>query len=145
MATNQLRAKAGGEYGVNGEFYEGGKFIATSPDTIKQAPIHLDRPVETEAYAALRAQWAANAAAHESWIAGRAAKFADTLAVLLSKVEGQIFETFENSLGRQLRDEGTLSRKQAACVVRVMFGRRNKANGDAYDFLFESLQERWQV
>lgn len=27
---NQLRAKAGGEYGPNGEWYEGGKFIATT-------------------------------------------------------------------------------------------------------------------
>jgi hypothetical protein len=28
--TNQLRAKKGGEFGANGEWYEGGKFIATT-------------------------------------------------------------------------------------------------------------------
>jgi len=33
----QARAKPGGEYGANGEWYEGGKFIAQSPETQKGA------------------------------------------------------------------------------------------------------------
>lgn len=31
------RAKAGGEYGVNGEFYNGGEFLPSSPYTVKGA------------------------------------------------------------------------------------------------------------
>lgn len=38
MKTEQRRAKAGGEIGANGEFYEGGKFIATKEDRIKRSP-----------------------------------------------------------------------------------------------------------
>lgn len=30
MATNQCRAKRGGEVGVNGEFYDGGKFLPST-------------------------------------------------------------------------------------------------------------------
>ena len=37
MKTTQKRAKSGGEVGANGEFYEGGKFIATK-DNAKKAP-----------------------------------------------------------------------------------------------------------
>lgn len=37
MKTTQKRAKAGGEIGANGEFYDGGKFIATK-DNAKKAP-----------------------------------------------------------------------------------------------------------
>lgn len=29
------QAKRGGEYGVNGEFYQGGEFLPSSPNTIK--------------------------------------------------------------------------------------------------------------
>lgn len=34
---SQARATVGGEVGPNGEFYEGGKFIATTPETVKGA------------------------------------------------------------------------------------------------------------
>lgn len=33
--TNTTRATKGGEYGVNGSFYQGGEFLPTSPNTIK--------------------------------------------------------------------------------------------------------------
>lgn len=36
MATNQQRAKKGGELGANGEWYEGGKFINTIPENAKE-------------------------------------------------------------------------------------------------------------
>ncbi len=36
MRTNTKRAKAGGEYGANGEWYEGGKFINTVPEQPKR-------------------------------------------------------------------------------------------------------------
>jgi len=32
---SNTRAKAGGEYGVNGEFYQGGQFLPSSPTTEK--------------------------------------------------------------------------------------------------------------
>ena len=34
--TTQKRAKVGGEYGANGEWYEGGKFINTVPENKKR-------------------------------------------------------------------------------------------------------------
>ena len=37
MKTNHSRAKAGGEYGANGEWYEGGKFINTVAENAKRA------------------------------------------------------------------------------------------------------------
>lgn len=36
MATTTKRAKAGGEYGANGEWYEGGKFLNTVPENRKR-------------------------------------------------------------------------------------------------------------
>jgi len=32
-----MRAKKGGEIGVNGEHYEGGQFLPSSPETVKGA------------------------------------------------------------------------------------------------------------
>ena len=49
----QKRAKAGGEIGANGEFYEGDKFIATMDTTIKTAPArYVFTPEKEAAYAA---------------------------------------------------------------------------------------------
>ena len=45
----------------------------------------------------------------------------------------QLYETFGQSLARQFRGYGKLSPKQAACAVKMVFGRRNKANGDKFD------------
>lgn len=39
MTTTQARAKKGGEIGANGEFYEGGKFIAKTEKPKSQAEI----------------------------------------------------------------------------------------------------------
>ena len=36
MNATHSRAKAGGEYGANGEWYEGGKFINTVPENAKR-------------------------------------------------------------------------------------------------------------
>lgn len=33
--TKQIRAKKGGEYGANGEFYQGGEFLPSSAFTVK--------------------------------------------------------------------------------------------------------------
>jgi len=39
MKTNTKRAAKGGEFGANGEWYEGGKFINTVPENAKKAVI----------------------------------------------------------------------------------------------------------
>jgi hypothetical protein len=39
MTTNTKRAAKGGEYGANGEWYEGGKFINTVPENSKKSVI----------------------------------------------------------------------------------------------------------
>jgi hypothetical protein len=36
ISTTHSRAKAGGEFGANGEWYEGGKFINTVPENAKR-------------------------------------------------------------------------------------------------------------
>lgn len=51
MATK--RAKAGGEFGANGEWYEGGKFLNTVPENRKREGSHPKRAagrVEIEPY-----------------------------------------------------------------------------------------------
>lgn len=46
----QKRARKGGEYGANGEWYEGGKFIATSERTKKRKPVKSSRKQEIDSF-----------------------------------------------------------------------------------------------
>lgn len=139
--TDQRRAKAGGEYGANGEWYEGGKFIATQEDTIKVAPMrHEITPEELARRESAQAEHAATVARLNAWLAARAEQFKDLLAVLESEPRGT-FETFWQSLARQIRTSGSLSPKQARYAVKAMFGRENKANREAYWTLAEALTE----
>lgn len=48
--TKQKRAKSGGEYGANGEWYEGGKFIATADRQKRKTQHRKGRKVEIEPY-----------------------------------------------------------------------------------------------
>jgi len=48
MTTTHSRAKKGGELGANGEWYEGGKFIATTERPKSQVKIRGARKVEIE-------------------------------------------------------------------------------------------------
>lgn len=52
MQTTTKRAAKGGEYGANGEWYEGGKFINTIPKNRKREGSHprKARKVEVEPY-----------------------------------------------------------------------------------------------
>lgn len=52
MNTNTQRAPAGGAFGANGEWYEGGKFINTVPENRKREGSHKSKPrkVEIEPY-----------------------------------------------------------------------------------------------
>lgn len=139
--TGQRRAKAGGEYGANGEWYDGGKFIATAEDTIKRAPMrHEITPEELARRAAAQAEQAAAAMRLSAWLASRSEQFKDLLAVLESEPVGT-FETFWQSLARQIRTSGSLSPKQSRYAVKAMFGRENKSNRDAYWALCDALSE----
>lgn len=127
----QRRAAAGGEFGANGEWYEGGKFIATKADTIKQAPMRHEVSAEELARRAQRAaEQAATVKRLNEWLAARAEKFASVLVILEAPLLDQwgkvvpMPETFAQSLGRQLRASGSVSRKQAQCIAKII-GRRN--------------------
>ena len=51
MKNTQKRAKVGGERGANGDWYEGGKFIATSKARVKQhGSVKTGKKVEIEPY-----------------------------------------------------------------------------------------------
>lgn len=135
------RAKRGGAIGVNGEFYKGGQFIANSENTTKGGSQRWEARPKSEADLARDAEIAALVARREAWLSGRVERFADLLKVLESEPQG-VFETFWQSLARQIRQCGTLSPKQADYAVRALYGRCKKANQDAWWDLREALTER---
>jgi hypothetical protein len=150
--TTQRRAKAGGEYGANGDWYEGGKFIATEEDTIKRAPMrHEVTPEEAARRAARDEENRITAARVQAWLTERRARFADVIARLTANpghdpkwwaellANGQA--GFHASLGVQLRDGGSLSARQAEYVAKAIFGRCNRKNAEAWDALVSGLVE----
>lgn len=139
----QRRADKGGEVGPNGEHYKGGQFIATSEDTVKGGSQTWEPRPKTEWELNRDAEIAAKAAAHEAWLASRVAQFAALLAVLeAGPLDQGIYETFWQSLGRQLRQWGHLTPRQAPHALKAFFGRRNKANAEAWDTLEEALTQK---
>lgn len=147
--NEQRRAKAGGEVGANGEWYAGGKFIATHEDTIKAAPMRHEASAEEKArWAAWKAEAEAATARRNAWIAARCEQFRDILNALeasgtdqwghaLPAASGSFFQ----SLAQQLRANGSLSRKQADHAVKATLGRRNKKNAQAWDAAVAALVE----
>jgi hypothetical protein len=152
--SGQRRAKRGGEFGPNGEWYEGGKFIATSELTRKSSPYH--RPELSDEEKARRAAEAlerdARAAKFDEWLSARRARFAETISYLTSnpgshtpEMWAMLLETghagFLPSLGRDLHLYGRLSEKQARYVTNAMIGRQTKKNLDEWYQFFDSLVE----
>lgn len=143
----QRRAKAGGEVGANGDWYEGGKFIATQEDTIKSAPPARYEPTAAELAerAERKIKQDAEVLRLNTWLAERAEKFKDVLFALEYPMTDQwdkpIKSTneFMNSLANQLRTNGSLSPKQADCVVRAVIGRATKKNTSAWEAMFDDL------
>jgi len=86
------------------------------------------------------AERAAAEARHAEWLASRAAQFAALLAVLESEPQGA-FETFWQSLARQIRQTGNLSHRQAPYAAKALYGRRVKANAKQFDELAYALRE----
>lgn len=132
--SGQRRAKAGGEFGANGDWYEGGKFIATDADTIKTAPRKFElsaaQIAERDAYAMLEAARMAEVMAARD---ARAAKFADTLAILRAQQTD-----FHASLADAILS-GPISARQCNYVLKAVFGRCNKRNEAAWLTLADAL------
>ena len=142
MATSndfQPRAKTGGEFGPNGEWYTGGQFIANSEDTIKGGNLAWDAPKPSAERLALDFQTARKASQYAAVLRFRVSVFADLLTVLESEPQG-VYETFWQSLARQVRQTGSLSPKQAECAAKAVYGRRTKKNEEAYWTLVEDLK-----
>ena len=147
----QRRAAAGGERGANGEWYEGGKFIATKDNAKSSGAKREYSAEETAAYLARKAERADFAAKHDAWLAARRVEFANLIETMTT---GQNFNFdaavwknlvenyaagFIPSLGWTLHQTGTLSDRQAEYVCKFIFNRRNKKNAAKFDALWDSL------
>lgn len=148
--TTQQRAKAGGELGANGEWYEGGKFIATKDNPKSAPPLRTLLAPDPARMAADEAR----TASIQQWLERRRAELADVIDVLTQCPEGYDAAVwaqrvadhaagFEASLGRTLWVQGCLSRKQAEAAVRVVYGRRNRRIEDAWDERVQCLMQDW--
>lgn len=153
--TTQTRAKAGGEYGVNGDWYEGGKFMPSREDRPKTAPDvrHTLTDAELGEIAARKARDEDYRTRVVAWRDGRVAQFADVLRVLFAKpadIEQSRWDWmlakdvdcgFLVSLGKSLQSQGRLTEKQARYVVDAVVGRQTKKTIDEWWQLFEALIE----
>lgn len=152
----QRRAKAGGEYGANGDWYEGGKFIATKDSTVKSAPVARREltPEEMAEQAARKAREDAEQARHQAWIAPRLERFASLVARLTARPWNSQFTEqewpefvklghggFLANMGLELARFGRLSPRQALPVVEIVHGRRTKKNAETFDALLADLTE----
>lgn len=154
----QRRAKAGGEFGANGEWYEGGKFIATKDDTVKSAPPARRElsPEEIAEREARKAREDAAAARFQNWVAPRHVRFAPLVAQLtayrfdsgFTKEQWPEFLKlghggFIANMGLALAQCGSLTYRQAEPVVKFLHGRRTKKNAEAFDALLTDLTEEF--
>lgn len=151
--TDQRRAKAGGEYGPNGEWYDGGKFIATQADTIKRAPAsrRLLTVEEEESRSQAAAKFAEVESRRREWIASRTA----TLSTVLRALEQSLWvdqwgnpegrNPFLISLAQQLRANGSLSPRQAQFAAKAVVGRRTKRTALEFDELVDLITQEAAV
>lgn len=130
--TGQRRAAPGGELGANGEWYEGGKFIATRDNPKGEG--HERKPAQSAA----SDEWARRKAAADAWAAPRLARF----AALLADLEAQPYG-FMRDMGYLLREQARLTPRQAEAVVRLHLGRRVKKNAAEWDALADALCEEF--
>lgn len=148
--TNGMRrAAAGGETGVNGEFYEGGKFMPSREDRPKTAPVVREvRPEDV----ARREREAAKAVVVKAWLEGRVHRFKDLLACLEAVPTDQwgnelpgARNAFHADLAATLRATGSLSPRQALYACKAMFSRRTKASAALFDELHHDLTETFNA
>jgi hypothetical protein len=95
---DQKRAAVGGELGANGEWYEGGKFIATKENP-KSSPVRFElSAAEMQA----KADREAAEMRLQEWLSSRRAALALAISALLAYgAPDDVFENFHHSLGRQ--------------------------------------------
>lgn len=147
----QKRAKVGGEVGANGEWYEGGKFIATR-DNAKQAPTPK-RELTADDIARIEANRARELRII-AWDAARREQFKDIVAPFLACPHGTSdarwqdmlssgHADFASGLAYQLQRDGSLSEKQAHYFVKFVMGRETKKNSDAWWKLFDAITEKF--
>lgn len=137
--TGQRRAKVGGEMGPNGEWYEGGKFIATEATTIKSASRY--RSPLTEAEIAERAERKAREEAENAVrltklaaIAGKTGDIADRLA------DGR--GGFCDSIASDMRRGVIPSGKAMSIVLNILAKQEGRAGSKAYWTARETLEPR---
>lgn len=157
--TGQARAAAGGQVGVNGEWYEGGKFLPSREDRSKQAPQERHQlSAEEQARRAQREQEQdARLARLNAWIEKRRTTFGGIIQQLTQMpadywgtpaMWAQAVENhnagFHASLGQSLRASGSVSPRQAQWIAKFVHGRRTKKNAFGFDALVEELTEEWK-
>lgn len=152
----QRRAAAGGELGANGEWYEGGKFIATKDNSKSCGAKRIYSAEETAAYLARKAAQAEAAAHVEAWLTARRAEHANLIELMTTGqnfnhdpgVWKQLVEGyaagFIPSLGWTLHQSGSLSDRQAEYACKFLFNRRNKKNAAEFDALWDSLTVQYR-
>ena len=149
--SRQRRARIGGELGVNGEWYEGGKFIATR-DNPKQAPLPK-RELTADDLARIEAN-REREQREIAWLNARKDQFRELTAPFLA-CPFQLSEArwndqlssghadFNSSLAYQLMRDGSLSERQARYFVKAAIGRETKKNSVAWWAAFDSITERF--
>ena len=109
-AKTKKQAKAGGERGANGEWYEGGQFICTVPDYVGRRKQERRQMREVP-------EWEKQQDARErriiAWLNERAAKL-ENLKEELSRSESRFFQDMAREISAYCR----LSPKQAAVVAK---------------------------
>ena len=104
------QAKAGGERGANGEWYEGGQFICTVPDYVGRRKQERRQMREVP-------EWVKERDARErrliAWLNERGEKL-ESLKELLASSDSRFFQ----SMASEIRCFARLSPKQAAIVAK---------------------------
>jgi len=131
MDTGQRRAKAGGEFGPNREWYRGGQYIANT-DTPKSPPPAMREP--SPEYLAWKESEITKGQQRIARGNARKQQFAEVIAALSGSGE-----FFYQSLAGQIGSGDRLSCKQAQHVCRFWFGRQTKKNISAWDDLYYGL------
>lgn len=137
--TGQRRAKVGGEVGANGEWYDGGKFIATEAHTIKSAAPY--RPTLSDAEIAERAE---RKAREEAEHAVRVVKLAE-IAAQVSDIADRLADGrggFCDSIASDLRRGVIPQGKPYRIMVEILAKQEGRGGSKAYHAAVDTLEAR---
>lgn len=152
----QKRAPKGGAIGANGEWYEGGKFIATK-DNHKSSPVRFQPRTLTAEEQAISDEIERRSALRQAWISERRSALAGYINKLIDLANPWIFcgETitaekwremvaagaggFYVSLAKELEITGFMSERQAFYAAKGLLGRRTRRNEAEFDALVETF------